>query len=378
MFTLHVQIGGKILFLDFIWSVFRDYFIPTVASAGFLIFLSRNKLTSQRTVNLLMLAAGCIILVMAGEIGGRYFEYLDHPTMWHTLCSVISYAFRPAIPFFIALIPLRKEDIMVELVAGIPLLLNLAFLSTAFYSDIVFTFDEHNTFVRGELGYIPFVIGGLYIAILIIIAFVPLKKGETQEAILCFTMAIVCSTCVVIEAMRELSGVLVSACILSEIFYYIFFLVNKYNHDPLTDALLRVRMYQDIEKIEKPSYLMLFDITGLKFINDTEGNLMGDRALATFSKAVSQCLPLSAKFYRTGGDEFAIIYKGADAIQVSSLYTHIREKSSKLPYGFTYGYASFTNKDDFTEAYKVAGDKLRERKEDFWANYRAAHPEFEA
>ena len=366
------------MIMDFVWSVFRDYFISIVTSVALIVLLRKNRLTSQRTTNLLMLAAVCTILVMAGEIGGRYFEQLDYPTMWHTLCSVISYMFRPAIPFFIALIPLREEEKMVEVVAGLPLLVNVAFLSTAFYSDIVFTFDENNVFVRGMLGYIPFVIGGLYIVMFIIISFAPMKRGEVQESVLCFGMAIVCSACVVAESTHELSGLLVSACMLSEIFYYIYFLANKYNHDPLTDALLRICLYQDVEKIETPSYLMLFDITGLKRINSTEGNLIGDKVLATFSKAVNMCIPGRAKFYRTGGDEFAIIYKGADAIQVSSLYTRIREKSASLPYGFTYGYAQFTNKDDFADAYKEANTKLRERKEAFWERYRAAHPEFDA
>lgn len=355
--------------MDFLWSVLRDYFITIITSICFLVFLKENELTSRRTMNLFRLATICIILVMICEIAGRYLSMLDHPTTLRVLCSVVSYAVRPAIPYFIALIPMRYEEEIMCAIAAMPLLINAVFLSTAFYSNVVFSYDESNTFIRGPLGAVPFIIGGIYILMIIFIAFIPFRRGERDETILCVIMSLSCSACVVMETFEEKSGLLLLACIISEIFYYVYFIVNHYRHEPLTDALFGKQLYQDIEKIRIPCAFILVDINGLKKLNKMQGHDVGDEALKVFGRAVNLSIPPTARFYRIGGDEFAIIYKGADQIQVSSLVARIREKSEKLPYGFSFGYAFLHDSNDFSNAYAAADAMLRENKDSYWKRH---------
>ena len=364
--------------MDFFWSVMRDYMVTILTCIAFLIFMNGNPLASRRTTNLLTLAAISILLVIAGEIGERAYAELENPTTWRVFYSVLSYVFRPAIPFFVALIPLRNNRAILSFITAIPLILNTAILSTAFFSDLVFTYSSTNHFSRGPLGFFPFIVGGLYILVLLVYGFLPLiRRGETTETIICCSMALVCTACVGIEYEQNISGILVPACIVSEIFYYFYFMMNKYSHDALTDAKLRNCLYQNIQHLKVPCAFVIFDINGLKHINDANGHASGDRALTTFSKAVLAHLPSTARFYRMGGDEFAIVYKNADEIQITSFIARLREETTKLPFGFSTGYAFFNGGAEFDEAYANADAMLYENKRAFWADYKEKTPDFE-
>ncbi len=55
--------------------------------------------------------------------------------------------------------------------------------------------------------------------------------------------------------------------------------------------------------------ILLLDIDGLKFVNDTLGHLMGDQVIVTASQVISRCFQAMGIVSRVGGDEFAVIVK---------------------------------------------------------------------
>ena len=59
---------------------------------------------------------------------------------------------------------------------------------------------------------------------------------------------------------------------------------------------------------EKGGYLCLFDVDKFQNINDTFGHLLGDEVLMKVVKILKSQIPVDkGKFYRFGGDEFAVI-----------------------------------------------------------------------
>ncbi len=362
--------------MEFLWSVLRDYTVCIFTCVCFLVFLGRNSLASRRTMKLFMLATISILFVVAGEIGERAYAALAMPTSWRVIYSVLSYTFRPAVPFFIALIPLGEDRKLIETVTAIPLLLNVIVLGTAFFSDIVFSYSADNHFIRGPLGFFPFFVGGFYVLILLIYGFIPISRGEYNETILCTTIVVCTAVCILIEISQDTTGILAAACSVAVIFYYTYFVINKYSHDALTNALLRSRMYQDVENFRGDAAFIIFDINGLKHINDTEGHVAGDNILTTFSKAALKQLHPGTKFYRIGGDEFAIIYKNADATRVSILLSKLKAETARLPFGFSAGYAFFDGEQEFDSAYARADAMLYDNKYNFWSDYQKEHPGF--
>lgn len=85
-----------------------------------------------------------------------------------------------------------------------------------------------------------------------------------------------------------------------------------YNHDQLTGLYNRYEMdrcSEFPEDLDNDSLGFLsFDIDLFKNINDTYGHLAGDYILKELGKIVLETIPGNAKAFRTGGEEFFVLY----------------------------------------------------------------------
>ncbi len=81
------------------------------------------------------------------------------------------------------------------------------------------------------------------------------------------------------------------------------------NHDLMTGLRNRNSFENYVNTIDKNRLysVILFDIDGLKFINDAYGHLKGDQAIKLASKAIVKAFKDDTTIFRIGGDEFTII-----------------------------------------------------------------------
>lgn len=92
------------------------------------------------------------------------------------------------------------------------------------------------------------------------------------------------------------------------------------SHDALTQTGNFAAYKDDIEclfsdsvKKDRPLSMMMFDIDHFKNINDTYGHLIGDHVLQQVSSVVQTVLDANDSkvlFYRTGGEEFNVVFPG--------------------------------------------------------------------
>ncbi len=123
-------------------------------------------------------------------------------------------------------------------------------------------------------------------------------------------------------------------------------------HDPLTLALNRRAFDEAIAR--QAAYagrhgttwsLMLFDLDGLKQINDRWGHGRGDTALRATVAAVEPALRGTDQLFRLGGDEFAIVLpeaglEGALILAERLLALDVRA-THDVPVGFSLGVATY-------------------------------------
>ncbi|EQM54080.1 diguanylate cyclase [Lactiplantibacillus plantarum EGD-AQ4] len=72
--------------------------------------------------------------------------------------------------------------------------------------------------------------------------------------------------------------------------------------------------------------MMMFDIDHFKHVNDTYGHLAGDRVLQEVSETVQTVLTENdpkVKLYRTGGEEFNVLFPGYDLISTRAIVRQI-------------------------------------------------------
>lgn len=114
--------------------------------------------------------------------------------------------------------------------------------------------------------------------------------------------------------------------------------IDSARHDHLTGLLNRKAFDQDVEAFclaasteAAPISLMLFDIDHFKKINDTHGHPVGDIVLRHLGEALATSgARKNDRFYRYGGEEFALILSGADGGRATQIAEHLRREIAGL------------------------------------------------
>jgi diguanylate cyclase (GGDEF)-like protein len=149
--------------------------------------------------------------------------------------------------------------------------------------------------------------------------------------------------------------------------------IKRYQVDSLTGLLTR-RYFEDLFKLsleraqryDEPLVVALFDVDGLKAINDTLGHLAGDQLLLSIASALQVSCRNSDIMGRLGGDEFIAVYHRSDAVAIESNLASIRTKlgARALQFGgiayrssFSFGVALFPQDGVDLDALVASADK---------------------
>ena len=103
--------------------------------------------------------------------------------------------------------------------------------------------------------------------------------------------------------------------------------------DPLTGLANYRRLIEAIEleikrygRSGRPFAILLFDLDGLKKVNDTHGHLVGSRALCRLADVLrAHCRELDTPA-RFGGDEFAVVLPETTSAQAQQIAARIRDR----------------------------------------------------
>lgn len=112
--------------------------------------------------------------------------------------------------------------------------------------------------------------------------------------------------------------------------------------DPLTGLANRravdMRLDEAVERHRADGAvvsLVVCDLNGLKWVNDTHGHAVGDRLLERFGSVLSRCAAIlpGALAARLGGDEFCLLAVGPGADEVVAVATELCERAAGLELG---------------------------------------------
>jgi diguanylate cyclase (GGDEF)-like protein len=235
--------------------------------------------------------------------------------------------------------------------------LNVIIIVLNIFSGFYFFITEDNRFMNGSLFLVRFYLGYIAVLMVIIDLFLSAKYLKTVHVSLVVFFALLIGAGAAMD-MIFTGGHLIWAFFTGGLLYGYFYITRSdTTQDNITGIGNRSSFTEFIGQIArmntKQAYAMaLFDINGLKKINETQGQEAGDLALAEMAEILKKCSRQSDFLARIGGDEFLIAIKAKFDIEkllarvLRTLETYNQKPDRLYTLSISYGYATFTTKTD--------------------------------
>lgn len=345
-----------------VFDLVENNFVAVSITSCLILFVLTNNNFEKKTNRLFLAAASCVLILIVTEAWEAQLALRDTFTPLRTLLSAIGYSLRPLVAYFLAVM-VRNYTKAKSALLRLPLVLNALVAFSALVCGVSFSYTPDNQFVRGPLGYTPFVVSAFYLLVLLIPTVRECRKGGSKEALIVSALALLAFLSTVLESIFHFQFIQNPSIATSLTFYYLFLHSNQSNRDTLTGALTRRRFYLDAKK--NPSALsavISLDLNNLKTLNDKYGHMEGDRALIAVTDIIQANAGPKASLYRTGGDEFMMLCYRMREEAVQDMIARIRGGLAKTEYRCAIGYAVYDGQTDFDSVCQTADNIMYENK----------------
>ena len=185
-----------------------------------LIVLGRNASLSPWERKQFYILWALEVLELVAYNAERVTAAWSQPTMLRILLSAIGYSLRPGIIYVLPRLVCAKEykgwkGIMLRL----PALLAVIVGFSAFFTDIVYSYDAVNQFHRGPLGYAPHILLTIYVVVFTVVVFQRRILEERVEQRVMILSAVYVIVTMIAESALSLYGIGRTAIVLSTIFF---------------------------------------------------------------------------------------------------------------------------------------------------------------
>lgn len=345
-----------------IFEFFQHHLIAITIVAFMIMFIVTNNNFDKRTNRCFLSAISCVMILVIEE--GIESHLALEPVYMEARVplSALGYTLRPMIPFFLILTVKLLTKGRTALMS-IPLIINGLVSFSALFSKAAFSYSPTNEFIRGPLGFTPFVVAFLYVLILQVFTIQACRNGSLTEAMIVSAIVLLAFVSTLLESILHFRFVQNASMATSITFYYLFLQSLHSNRDPLTGALVRRRFYLDAEKHQTTlTAIISLDVNDLKEINDAKGHIAGDKALIAVTDVVKRHTGTQVTLYRVGGDEFMLLCNKLDEISVLDLIIKIQTDMEKTEYSCAIGHSMYTYPMKLDDACHIADNIMYQNK----------------
>ena len=292
-----------------------------------------DKRKVRRMVAIIVLTAALSVIEYL-EVGlGSAETY----SVWRRIFTAAKYS----IPSFIIIeCMFVTQSFKKPIIAYIPAILNAAVCTASIFTKIVFTIDaKDNTFERGILWILPFVVGAAYLALAVYHMIVNSSRSLGDLVSIGFLVIPTSLSFILpfiwLEDFDRWFCTTIAVCVFV---FYVNILQQLTKKDALTGLLNRQSYYSDIEHAGNSiTAAVSLDMNGLKSTNDNYGHAEGDKALVALSLCFARAVKFGQRVYRVGGDEFMILCRRTTEYELEQLVSRIRANLKECAYSCSVG-----------------------------------------
>ena len=346
--------------------LFQNWILILILGAFIVILFITSFSNRKTTVRYLLLLASIFLLSIV-----VFMEFYIQPVDENRTIRLVLMAVRySATPFIIAMlirVLIKRQSYLVFIPAALLLVINII----SIFTGIVFGLNEANTLTRGPLGYLPYIMCGLYIALLIGLLVIRSNKRWIEIVPIIFLSIALISGVVFPFVFGKQFSVMFCTIIAASLFiYYVFTILELTKKDGLTGVLNREAYYIETRRDYKDiTAIISLDMNGLKTINDTYGHAAGDEALITLALCFSKAVRVRQSVYRMGGDEFVIVCRKTSKENVEAIVKRINDYVSQTKYSCSIGYSYHEEGTiNLEELLKESDKKMYSCKSDYYKN----------
>lgn len=330
-----------------IFHIIQINFVSIVIILFLILFILANHALPRRETYYFLFNATTILTLIIVDCIEFWTASWENDSMLRSVMTALGYSIKPLIAYEISFI-LRRNQKKHNYLLVFPLFINTIIVFSSCWNGIVFSYSPQNEFVRGTLGCLPFITGGIYLMVLIVSAIKMYRHKSKDEVFIAIVIISMCMSCSVLESIFRFKGFLNAICAMSLTFYYLYLHTQLDSRDALTGVLNRRYLYLDAEKlINSPFAVVSMDLNNLKMINDTLGHSAGDEAICTMVECVRRHACSGCTLYRMGGDEFIMLCAKQSYCNVEKIIEAVQKDMASTPYSCAIGLAYYHVGDDF-------------------------------
>lgn len=154
-----------------IHQLIQENYASIIVCILLILFLTTNDYFSQKITRQFLVTISLVLVLSVADSLEYISSTWNEPTFLRKITSAIGYTLRPMVAYMIIQI-LNRDNSKKRIWLNIPLILNMIISFSGCFCSIAFTYSKENYFVRGPLGYIPFIISGFYLLMMIVYTFI--------------------------------------------------------------------------------------------------------------------------------------------------------------------------------------------------------------
>ncbi|MDD6811190.1 MAG: hypothetical protein PUD93_04910 [Lachnospiraceae bacterium] len=213
-------------------NIISNNFAPIAGLLFLFIFLLSYKTEDKEKKDIFILLCFLEIIELVVYNAELWIATFEEPTKWRILLSAVGYSIRPFLLLGILQIFLRlKVTDKKFLLLAAPAFLNVIAAFSAFFTDIVYSYNANNEFARGPLGYITHIVSLIYLLCTLLFSIFRGSKKQTLENIVIWGISLVVIVSIVLESFFAVQGLGRTAFVLSTIAYYLYFQTLSYQQE---------------------------------------------------------------------------------------------------------------------------------------------------